>query len=118
MVAVEIVVKVVCMPSRFSHVWLFATLWTVAREAPLSMGFSRQEHWSGLPFPPPMHESENESEVAQLCLTLSDPMDYQDPLSMGFSRQVYWRGVPLPSLKGQRDEEKQVKVTKKGKLVI
>ena len=39
------------MLSRFSHVQLFATLWTVAREAPLSMGFSRQECWSGLPFP-------------------------------------------------------------------
>ena len=32
---------------------LFATLWTVARQAPLFMGFSRQEYWSGLPFPPP-----------------------------------------------------------------
>ena len=32
---------------------LFATLWTVARQAPLSMGFSRQEYWSGLPFPSP-----------------------------------------------------------------
>ena len=41
------------MLSRFSHVQLFATLWTVAREAPLSMGFSRQECWSGLPFPSP-----------------------------------------------------------------
>ena len=36
-----------------------------------SLGFSRQEHWSGLPFPSPMHESE--SEVVQSCLTLSDP---------------------------------------------
>ena len=36
-----------------SHVPLFATLWTVARQAPLSMGFSRQEYWSGLPFPFP-----------------------------------------------------------------
>ena len=36
-----------------SHVWLFVTAWTVARQAPLSMGFSRQEHWIGLPFPPP-----------------------------------------------------------------
>ena len=36
-----------------SCVWLFATLWTVARQAPLSMGFSRQEYWSGLPCPPP-----------------------------------------------------------------
>ena len=35
-----------------SHVWFFVTPWTVARQAPLSMGFSRQECWSGLPFPP------------------------------------------------------------------
>ena len=41
------------MLSRFSHVSLFVTLWTVARLAPLSIGFSRQEHWSGLPCPPP-----------------------------------------------------------------
>ena len=34
--------------SCFSHVWLFATLWTVAYLAPLTMGFSRQEYWSGL----------------------------------------------------------------------
>ena len=34
-----------------SHVQLFATLWTVARQAPLLMGFCRQEYWSGLPFP-------------------------------------------------------------------
>ena len=36
-----------------SHVRLFATLWTVAHQAPLSMGFSRQEYWSELPCPPP-----------------------------------------------------------------
>ena len=42
-----------------------------AHQAPLSLGFSRQEHWSGLPLPSPMHESE----VAQSCLTLCDPMD-------------------------------------------
>ena len=41
------------MLSHFSCVQLFATLWTVARQAPLSMGFSRQEYWSGLPFPSP-----------------------------------------------------------------
>ena len=34
-------------------VWLFVTPWTVAQQAPLSMGFLKQEHWSGLPFPPP-----------------------------------------------------------------
>ena len=37
--------------SHFSHVWLFETLWTVVRHAPLSIGFARQEHWSGLPIP-------------------------------------------------------------------
>ena len=36
-----------------SHVWLFATSWTVAYKALPSMGFSRQEYWSGLPFPSP-----------------------------------------------------------------
>ena len=41
------------MLSRFSCVQLFVTLWTVARQAPLSIGFSRQEYLSGLPCPPP-----------------------------------------------------------------
>ena len=36
-----------------SHVRLTATLWTIAHQAPPSMGFSRQEYWSGLPFPAP-----------------------------------------------------------------
>ena len=36
-----------------SHVWLLVTPWTIARQALLSMGFSRQEYWSGFPFPPP-----------------------------------------------------------------
>ena len=41
------------MLSHFSHVPLFSTLWTVAQQAPLPMGFSRQEYWSGLPCPTP-----------------------------------------------------------------
>ena len=41
------------MHSQFSHVQLFVNLWTVARQAPLSMGFPKQEYWSGLPFSPP-----------------------------------------------------------------
>ena len=65
--------------SRFSRVRLCATPQTVAHQAPPSLGFSRQEHWSGLPFPSPMHEVKSESQVAQLCLTLSDPMDYSLP---------------------------------------
>ena len=44
--------------SRFSCVRLCATPSTAAHQAPPSLGFSRQEHWSGLPFPSPMHESE------------------------------------------------------------
>ena len=40
----------VCM---LCHIWLFVTLWTVARQAPLSIGFPRQEYWNGLPHPPP-----------------------------------------------------------------
>ena len=44
--------------SRFSHVQLCATPETAAHQAPPSLGFSRQEQWSGLPFPSPMQESE------------------------------------------------------------
>ena len=44
--------------SRFSRVRLCVTLETAAHQAPPSLGFSRQEHWSGLPFPYPVHESE------------------------------------------------------------
>ena len=44
--------------SRFSHVRLCATPQMAAHQAPPSLGFSRQEHWSGLPFPSPRHESE------------------------------------------------------------
>ena len=43
--------KMKCV-SRFSRIQLFVTLWTVARQAPLSMGFSKQEYWSGLPWGP------------------------------------------------------------------
>ena len=42
----------VCMLSWFSRVRLFATPWTVAHQAPLSTGLSRQQYWNGLPCPP------------------------------------------------------------------
>ena len=48
----------VLLLSRFSRVQLCATPYMEAHQAPLSLGFSRQEHWSELPFPSPMHESE------------------------------------------------------------
>ena len=85
--------------SRLSRVRLCVTPWTAAHQDPLSLGFSRQEHWSGLPFPSPMHESEK---WKWSCSVVSDlgtrwTAAYQAPLSMGFSRQEYWSGVPLPS---------------------
>ena len=47
------VTKACCVLGHFSRVRLFATLWTVAHQDPLSMGFSRQEYWNGLSCPPP-----------------------------------------------------------------
>ena len=54
----ETCMQVKLLLSHFSRVRLCATPETAAHQAPPSLGFSRQEHWSGLPFPPPMHESE------------------------------------------------------------
>ena len=65
--------------SRFSCVWLSATPQTAAHQAPPSLGFSRQEHWSGLPFPSPCMKVKSESDVAQSCPTLSNPMDCSLP---------------------------------------
>ena len=53
-----------------SRVRLFATLWTVAHQAPPSMGFFRQEYWSGLPFPSPELAIKRASLVAQLVKNL------------------------------------------------
>ena len=75
--AAILVMLLLLLLSRFSCVRLCATPQTAAHQAPPSLGFSRQEHWSGFPFPSPMHESE--SEVAQSCPTLSDPMDCSPP---------------------------------------
>ena len=51
-----------------AHVWLFATSWAVARQAPLSMGCPRQEYWSGLPLPPPGDLPNPGSKLYPLCL--------------------------------------------------
>ena len=56
-----------------------ATPQTEAHQAPLSLGFSRQEHWSGLPFPSPMREVKSERKLAQSCPTLCNPMDCSLP---------------------------------------
>ena len=98
-----------CVPVELSHIQLFATPWSVASQASLSMEFSRQEYWSGWPFPSPGYLPDPRIEprspalqadallselpgsphirVAaaaaakslQSCLTLSDPMDCSLP---------------------------------------
>ena len=64
---------------------------------PLSLGFSRQEHWSGLLFPSPMHESEKwkwSHSLSHVWLWATPwTAVYQAPPSMGFSKQEYWSGV-------------------------
>ena len=60
-------------------VTLCVTPQMAAHQAPPSLGFSRQEHWSGLPFPLQCMKVKSESEVTQLCLTLRDPMDCSLP---------------------------------------
>ena len=90
------------LAQSFSHVWLFATTWTVIHQAPLSIGFFRVEYWSWLPFllqgikpespmstaleggffttePPERLISQNISSVSQSCLTLCNPMDWSIP---------------------------------------
>ena len=69
-----------------------------AYQAPPSLGFSRQEHWSELPFPSPMHESEK-WKWSRPCLTISDPTDCSLPGSSvhGIFQEDYWSGVPLPT---------------------
>ena len=56
------------MLTHFSSIQLFVTLWTVAHQAPLFMGFSRQEYWCGLPGPPPGDLPDLGTEPMSLCL--------------------------------------------------
>ena len=80
-----------------SHVRLCATPQRAAHQAPLSLGFSRQEYWSGLSFPSPMHACMlSHFSHVQLCAT-PQTAAHQAPLSTGFSRPEYWSGLPFPS---------------------
>ena len=82
--------------SRFSHVRLCATPQMAAHQAPPSLGFSRQEHWSGLPFPSPMHARMlSRFSRVRLCAILWTAA-HQAPPSTGFSRQEHWGGLPFP----------------------
>ena len=73
------VILLLLLLSCFSRVQLCAILETAAHQALLPLGFSRQEHWSGLPFPSQCMKVKSESEAAQSCLTLSDPVDCSLP---------------------------------------
>ena len=84
--------------SHVSHVQLCVTPLTAAHQAPPSLGFSRQEHWSGLPFPPPMHENEKWKWSRQSCPTLSDPMDCSLPGSSVHGIFQARVTIPLPYL--------------------
>ena len=88
------------MLSHFSCIRLSVTSWTMARQASLSMGFSRQEYWSGLPFPSPVmkYEVSKVKSLSHVRLFVTAwTVGHQAPLSMGFPRPEYWSGVPFPS---------------------
>jgi len=92
--------RLLLLLSHFSRVRLCVTPQTAAHQAPPSLGFSREEHWSGLPFLSPMHESE--SEVAQSCPTLSNPMDCSLPGSSVHgifqARVLEWGAIAFSNL--------------------
>ena len=82
-----------------SCVRLCATPWTAAHQVSPSMGFSRQEHWSGLPFPSNAWKWKVKVKLLSRVWLFETPWTaaHQASPSMGFSRQEYWSGVPLPS---------------------
>ena len=100
----------VCVLSRFSCARLFATLWTVAHQAPLSMGFSRQEYWSGLPRPSPGNLLAQGSNSHLFCLlhwqVSSSPLA---PPSLPLPPNPFldsphcWDDWPLPFIKPFQD---------------
>ena len=77
-----------CVPNRFSHVQLCVTLWTVARQAPLSMEFSRQEYWSGFPCPAPGDLPHPEIEPLSPALQ-ADPLPSEAP---GKPNEILFQG--------------------------
>ena len=68
-----------CVLSRFSRVWLFATPWSVAHQAPLSMGFSRQEYWRELPSLPSGDCPTQGSNPRLICLLHMGPLPLAPP---------------------------------------
>ena len=87
-----------CVLNHFSHFRLFATPWTAALQAHLSMGLSRQEYWSGLPFPPPGDLPDPGIEP----MSPVAPASQADPLLLSHqgSRDVYLMTIPTLQMKG------------------
>ena len=88
--------------THFSHVWLCVTSWTAAYQAPLSMGFPRQEYWSGVPLPSPRYGyAAAAAQLLQLCPTLCDPIDSSPPGSAvpGIlqARTLEWAAISFSS---------------------
>ena len=85
------------MLSHFSHVRLFAILWTVACQTPLSMAFSRQEYWSGLPCPPP----------GDLPDPGTEPLSLVSPAAAGrfFTTSTTWEALPSGGGRRYKSEE-------------
>ena len=81
--------------SHINRVRLCATPWMAAQQAPLSLGFSRQEYWVGCHFLLQCMKVKLLSRVQLLETPWT--VTYHSPSSMGFSRQEYWSGVSLPS---------------------
>ena len=81
--------------SRFSRVRLCATPYMAAHPASLSLAFPRQEHWSGLPFPSPVHACMlSRFSCVRLCVTPWTAA-HKAPLSTGIFGQEYWSWVPF-----------------------
>ena len=99
-----------------SHVWLFATPWTAAYQAPLSMGFSRQEYWSGMPYVPWIGRSilsDVLSYFLQSWAALCNPMDSSPPGSSvhGILQVRILEWVAMPSSRGSSQPRDQTQMS-------
>ena len=120
--------------SHFNHVRSFATLWTVVCQSPLSMGFSKQENWSGLPCPPSgnlptqglnlhhlrfLHCQAGSSPLVPpvlSCSVMSDPatpwtVACQAPLSMGILQARILEWVVMTSSRGYSQPRDRTQVS-------
>ena len=99
---------VLLLLSGFSRVRLCATTEMAAHQAPLSLGFSRQEHLSGCHFLLQCIKVKSESEVAQSCPTLSDPMDRSLPGSSAHgifqARVLEWGAIAFSKVLAKKEE--------------